>query len=80
MEGILYYNSLLFCQNAPAMSSEQSVSHKLPDTALAFKLHLESGAMINMYDWMQSFISVHENKKTTNQDIKELWYVYSGWL
>lgn len=30
----------------------------LPDISVAYKLHLECGRLINLYDWLQAFISV----------------------
>ncbi|KAL1416498.1 hypothetical protein MTO96_027963, partial [Rhipicephalus appendiculatus] len=34
------------------------VSASLPDLSISYKLHLESGKLINLYDMMQSFKSV----------------------
>lgn len=30
----------------------------MPDICIAYKLHLEYGKMINLYDWLQSFLSI----------------------
>jgi origin recognition complex subunit 3 len=30
----------------------------MPDISIAYKLHLECGKMINLYDWLQSFLSI----------------------
>lgn len=30
----------------------------MPDICVAYKLHLEGGKMINLYDWLQAFLSV----------------------
>ncbi|KAK7080424.1 Origin recognition complex subunit 3 [Halocaridina rubra] len=30
----------------------------LPDLSVAYKLHLECGRLINLYDWLQAFVSV----------------------
>lgn len=30
----------------------------LPDLSIVYKLHLESGHMINLFDWMQAFRSI----------------------
>ncbi|KAG4080614.1 hypothetical protein HA402_006215 [Bradysia odoriphaga] len=32
----------------------------LPDVSIAFKLHLESGQMINLFDWLQAFNIIHQ--------------------
>jgi origin recognition complex subunit 3 len=34
-----------------------------PDTCIAYKLHEECGRLINLYDWMQAFISVVGQQK-----------------
>jgi len=31
----------------------------LPDISVAYKLHLESGHMINLFDWLQAFNIIH---------------------
>lgn len=67
--------SILSWQEMGEMTAD-SVSSRLPDTCLAFRLHLECGAMINVYDWMQAFISVHESSNSS-ADTKELWLVRS---
>ncbi|XP_050663609.1 origin recognition complex subunit 3 isoform X2 [Leptidea sinapis] len=40
------------------LSSPDSLSDKLPDVSLAYKLHRECGKHINLYDWLQAFASV----------------------
>jgi origin recognition complex subunit 3 len=30
----------------------------MPDISIVYKLHLECGKMINLYDWLQSFLSI----------------------
>ncbi|XP_034256218.1 origin recognition complex subunit 3 [Thrips palmi] len=30
----------------------------LPDVSIVYKLHLESGKLINMFDWLQSFLTI----------------------
>uniref|UniRef100_T1HZ16 Origin recognition complex subunit 3 n=1 Tax=Rhodnius prolixus TaxID=13249 RepID=T1HZ16_RHOPR len=37
------------------MNSEDQILPTMPDICIAYKLHLESGCLINMYDWLQSF-------------------------
>lgn len=36
---------------------------KLPDTSILFKRYLDSGKMINVYDWFESFQAVLEAQK-----------------
>jgi len=40
------------------LEDKSSIATFLPDVSVAYKLHLECGRMINLYDWMQAFISV----------------------
>ncbi|XP_014261612.1 origin recognition complex subunit 3 [Cimex lectularius] len=43
----------------------------MPDICIVYKLHLESGNLINMYDWLQSFnIIVNPGKDDTDIDPK----------
>lgn len=30
----------------------------MPDICIAYKLHLECGKLINLYDWLQAFLSI----------------------
>ncbi|KAK8728474.1 hypothetical protein OTU49_008966 [Cherax quadricarinatus] len=43
-----------------------SVVPTLPDVSVAYKLHLECGRLINLYDWLQAFISVTEPEEDTS--------------
>lgn len=36
---------------------------ELPDTSIIFRRYLDSGKMINVYDWFESFAVVLENQK-----------------
>ena len=36
------------------------IPSELPDISIAYKLHLECGKLINLYDWFQVNNSVHE--------------------
>lgn len=40
----------------------------LPDISIIFKLHLECGAMINLFDWLQAFRSVVDFTEDEEQD------------
>lgn len=43
--------------NLANVSAEQ-IPASLPDICIAYKLHLESGKLINLYDWLQCWISI----------------------
>lgn len=30
----------------------------MPDISIIYKLHLECGKMINLYDWLQAYLSI----------------------
>ncbi|CAH1117907.1 unnamed protein product [Phaedon cochleariae] len=34
------------------------IKHTMPDICIAYKLHLECGKIINLYDWLQAFLSI----------------------
>ncbi|XP_054262243.1 origin recognition complex subunit 3 [Macrosteles quadrilineatus] len=40
------------------ISNNSEILSTMPDICIAYKLHLESGALINMYDWLQSFVTI----------------------
>ncbi|CAH1168017.1 unnamed protein product [Phyllotreta striolata] len=40
------------------LSNIGSIKPTMPDVCVAYKLHLEYGKMINLYDWLQSFVSI----------------------
>ncbi|XP_076444955.1 origin recognition complex subunit 3-like [Babylonia areolata] len=50
-----------------------SISTTMPDVCIAYKLHLECGQLINLFDWLQAFASIvtaeeRENKKSSKPD------------
>ena len=42
----------------------------LPDISVAYKLHLECGRLINLYDWLQSFSAVVNAAEEENNPSK----------
>ncbi|RZF40020.1 hypothetical protein LSTR_LSTR002423 [Laodelphax striatellus] len=40
------------------LSNDGEILPTMPDVCIAYKLHLESSSLINMYDWLQSFAAV----------------------
>lgn len=49
----------------------------MPDICMAYKLHLEGGKMINLYDWLQAFLSImdpteveDEGKRVVNPELQ----------
>lgn len=41
-------------------SHKQMDTHPLPDITLAFQRYVDSGRMINLYDWYQTFVTAFE--------------------
>ena len=42
-----------FLQNDLCKSEQGFISDQLPDICIVYKLHLECGRLINLYDWLQ---------------------------
>lgn len=40
-------------QNDSLKTEDGSVSNAAPDICIAYKLHLECGRLINLYDWLE---------------------------
>ena len=38
-----------------------------PDVCIAYKLHLECGKLINLYDWLQCWLSIIANSEDVNE-------------
>ncbi|XP_063988674.1 origin recognition complex subunit 3 [Diachasmimorpha longicaudata] len=50
------------------LENEETIQQTLPDTSIIYKLHLESRKLINMYDWLQAFLTiVNPNDDTEEQ-------------
>lgn len=45
-------------QNDSLKTEDGSVSNAAPDICIAYKLHLECGRLINLYDWLE--VSLHD--------------------
>ncbi|CAK6956897.1 origin recognition complex subunit 3 [Scomber scombrus] len=44
-----------FLQNDSLKSEDGTVSNAAPDICIAYKLHLECGRLINLYDWLEAY-------------------------
>jgi origin recognition complex subunit 3 len=49
--------------NLDDVRQQQPELWELPDTSILFKRYLDSGKMINVYDWFESFAVVLESQK-----------------
>lgn len=62
-------NPYVYLQNDACKVDPGTVTDALPDICIVYKLHLEYGRLINLYDWLQAFVTVvtggEEEKKKT---------------
>ncbi|XP_077977190.1 origin recognition complex subunit 3-like [Glandiceps talaboti] len=62
-----YYLQCDCCEADPG-----SIPGNAPDVCIAYKLHLECGRLINLYDWLQAFITVvGDNEEEESHDDKK---------
>ncbi|XP_059208629.1 origin recognition complex subunit 3 [Centropristis striata] len=47
-----------YLQNERLKTEDGSVSNAAPDICIAYKLHLECGRLINLYDWLEAYSTV----------------------
>ncbi|XP_077477400.1 origin recognition complex subunit 3 [Stigmatopora argus] len=57
--------------NDSLKTEEGSVSNAAPDICIAYKLHLECGRIINLYDWMQAYSTVVSAAEGNNPDSED---------
>lgn len=43
----------------------------MPDICIAYKLHLECGKLINLYDWLQAFLSIVDPTEHDDEDMSK---------
>ncbi|XP_055854624.1 origin recognition complex subunit 3 [Episyrphus balteatus] len=60
-----YYLQCKCCE----LDSNLSMVPTLPDLSVAYKLHLECGKMINLFDWLQSFRSVLDYSEEDQEQV-----------
>ncbi|XP_041044623.1 origin recognition complex subunit 3 isoform X2 [Carcharodon carcharias] len=51
-------NPYYYLQNDVLRSEGGSITNTAPDICIVYKLHLECGRLINLYDWLQAFVTV----------------------
>ncbi|XP_028294775.1 origin recognition complex subunit 3 isoform X2 [Gouania willdenowi] len=47
-----------YLQNESLKNEDGTVSNSAPDICIAYKLHLECGRLINLYDWLEAYATV----------------------
>ncbi|CAH0556949.1 unnamed protein product [Brassicogethes aeneus] len=51
---------------------ETAIRSCMPDISIAYKLHLECGKLINLYDWLQAFVSIIDPYDDDEDDAKRI--------
>lgn len=58
----------LQCECCEIESDDTKLLPTMPDVSIVYKLHLECGKMINMFDWLQSFKIVVDERVMEDDD------------
>jgi origin recognition complex subunit 3 len=61
-------NYYLQCQCCDISNNPLNLLPSMPALSVAYKLHLECGKMINLFDWLQAFKTVIANKSAEDDD------------
>ncbi|CAL1590242.1 unnamed protein product [Knipowitschia caucasica] len=51
-------NPYFYLQNESLRTDDGGVSNSAPDICIAYKLHLECGRLINLFDWLEAYCTV----------------------
>ena len=51
------------------LEDPSSLVTSLPDISVAYKLHLECGRLIHLYDWLQAFVSVVGQEDEEDEEV-----------
>uniref|UniRef100_A0A182NDI2 Origin recognition complex subunit 3 n=1 Tax=Anopheles dirus TaxID=7168 RepID=A0A182NDI2_9DIPT len=54
------------------LDESSSIVPSLPDLSIAYKLHLECGRMINLFDWLQAFRTVIDDTACTDAEEQQI--------
>nr|XP_003701279.1 PREDICTED: origin recognition complex subunit 3 isoform X1 [Megachile rotundata] len=56
------------------LENDDAILPTMPDLSIIYKLHLESGKLMNMYDWLQAYVTIvdpnEESKKHQEKEAK----------
>ncbi|XP_041828604.1 origin recognition complex subunit 3 [Melanotaenia boesemani] len=61
-------NPYYYLQNDRLKTEDGTVSNAAPDICIAYKLHLECGRLINLYDWLEAYATVVSAAEGTDPD------------
>ncbi|XP_018563187.1 origin recognition complex subunit 3 isoform X2 [Anoplophora glabripennis] len=62
----------LQCASCCEIPNNSAIKLTMPDICIAYKLHLECGKMINLYDWLQAFLSILDPADVDNESRREV--------
>ncbi|XP_025155022.1 origin recognition complex subunit 3 [Harpegnathos saltator] len=54
------------------LENDDDIPHTLPDLSIIYKLHLESRKLINMYDWLQAFLTIVNPQAAQEQEQRDV--------
>merc|ERR1719376_785009 len=54
------------------LNESSMISSQLPDLSIVYKLHLESGELINIYDWMRAFHAIVTSEQQDDEENEEV--------
>ncbi|XP_014663446.1 PREDICTED: origin recognition complex subunit 3-like [Priapulus caudatus] len=58
-----YYLQCSCCE-----AEKEAILGSMPDICVAYKLHLECGKLINLYDWLQAFVTIVDPASVDDDD------------
>uniref|UniRef100_A0A673H1B5 Origin recognition complex subunit 3 n=1 Tax=Sinocyclocheilus rhinocerous TaxID=307959 RepID=A0A673H1B5_9TELE len=62
-----------YLQNESLKTDTGTISSAAPDLCIVFKLHLECGRLINLYDWLEAYVTVMSAAEDQDTDSEELY-------
>ncbi|XP_053290337.1 origin recognition complex subunit 3 isoform X1 [Pleuronectes platessa] len=60
-----------YIQNDSLKTEDGSVSNAAPDICIAYKLHLECGRLINLFDWLEAYATVVSGAEGNDPDSED---------
>lgn len=64
-------NPYYYIQNDKLKTEDGAVSNAAPDICISYKLHLECGRLINLFDWLEAYCTVVSAAEGTDQDSED---------
>ncbi|OWF47585.1 origin recognition complex subunit 3-like [Mizuhopecten yessoensis] len=61
-------SSHTYLRNQTESDNSGTISPDIPDVCIVYKLHMECSQLINLYDWLQAFITVKTSNDEENDD------------